>query len=190
MYNKVTSPLRRFSDLLVHWQIEAALLEEKKRGASLVGNTGDSFLPFSRARLDRLLPMQRLREGQARLLSRGAGADQWILQALVRAWRFGEAPLPPTFRLRVAHVAGRKSILGRLDWFDRPAFLRADAMNDVCKMADVRLGDVFEVRLRDVNVYANTVAVEAVKLLERAAAARVVAPPVADDLSAPGVEAT
>ncbi|KAI0125887.1 hypothetical protein BJ170DRAFT_725547 [Xylariales sp. AK1849] len=167
MYTKATSPLRRFSDLIVHWQIEATLLEEKKRGKSLVGNKDDSFLPFSKKRLDRMLPMLRVREKQARLLANGSGADQWILQALVRAWKFGEAKLPSTFQLTVAHIAGRRSILGRLNWFDRPAFLRPESLNDVAKMTEVRLGDVFEVRLQDVNVYSNTILVEAVRLLDQ-----------------------
>ncbi|KAK8020498.1 hypothetical protein PG990_005636 [Apiospora arundinis] len=168
MYTKATSPLRRYSDLIVHWQIEAAILEEMKRGESLVGNTDDSFLPFDRQKLDRMLPILRVREKQIRALNNGPGADQWVLQALVRAWKFGEAPLPETFKFKVAHVAGKRSIVGRLDWLHRPAMLRPDAMNGVAKMADVRLGDVFKVKLKDVNVPANQILVEAVELLERA----------------------
>ncbi|XXG94618.1 protein phosphatase regulator [Hypoxylon texense] len=168
MYTKATSPLRRFSDLIVHWQIQAALAEEHRRGASLVGNKDDdSFLPFRREQLDRMLPMIRVREKQARGLTRGDGGDQWILQALVRAWRFGEAPIPETFRFQVVHLHGRRSVLGRLDWFERAALLRAEALNDVLRMADVRVGDVYEVRLKNVNVHANQVFVEAVRVLEK-----------------------
>ncbi|KAK7952177.1 mitochondrial cyt-4 [Apiospora aurea] len=167
MYTKATSPLRRFSDLIVHWQIEAAILEEMKRGKSLVGNKDDSFLPFDRKKLDRMLPMLRVREKQIRALNNGQGAEQWVLQALVRAWKFKEAPLPETFKFTVAHVAGRRSIVGRLDWFHRPAMLRPDAMNDVSKVADVRLGDVFKVKIKDINVPANQILVEAIELLER-----------------------
>ncbi|KAI1082826.1 RNB-domain-containing protein [Whalleya microplaca] len=176
MYTKATSPLRRYSDLIVHWQIEAALLEEERRGSSLVGNTYDSFLPFTRERLDRMLPMLRLREKQASSLSNQDGNEQWILQALVRAWRFGEAELPETFRFTVVHVAGRQHILGRLNWFEQPALLRADALNDLAKMADVCYGDVFEVKLKDVNVHSKQILVEAVGMLEKAESGR---PPVA-----------
>ncbi|KAI1385106.1 RNB-domain-containing protein [Hypoxylon trugodes] len=169
MYTKATSPLRRFSDLIVHWQIEAALLEERRRGTSLIGNKDDdaSFLPFSRERLDRMLPMIRVREKQARALASGDGGDQWILQALVRAWRFGEAQLPETFRFSVVHVHGRRSIQGRLDWFERSARLRPDALNDVLKMADARVGDVYEVKLQDVNVHANQILVEVLRVIEK-----------------------
>ncbi|KAI1804041.1 RNB-domain-containing protein [Daldinia bambusicola] len=168
MYTKATSPLRRFSDLIVHWQIEAAILKEHTTKKSLVGNKKDSFLPFSRERLDRMLPMIRLREKQARSLIRGDGGDQWILQALVRAWRFGEAKIPDTFRFTVLHVNGRRSIQGRLDWFERSAILRADTLNDVIRMMDVRVGDVYEVKLHNVNVHANHIFVEALGILERA----------------------
>lgn len=167
MYTKATSPLRRFSDLLVHWQIEAALLEEQRTGKSLVGSKDDSYLPFTRDRLDRMLPMLRLRERQAKMLGNGSGADQWILQALVRAWKFGEAELPKTFRFTVGYVAGRKSVMGKLDWFDRSAHLRPDALNDIAKISEIRLNDVFEVKLKDVNVHANLISVEALKLVER-----------------------
>ncbi|KAI1382147.1 RNB-domain-containing protein [Hypoxylon crocopeplum] len=167
MYTKATSPLRRFSDLIVHWQIEAAIVEQCRREKSLIGNKDDSFLPFSRAQLDRLLPMIRVREKQARALSGGDGGDQWILQALVRAWRFGEAQVPDTFRFTVTHVQGRRAAVGRLNWFERPATLRSEALNDALKMADVRVGDVYEVSLKNVNVHANQVLVEVLGILEK-----------------------
>ncbi|KAI0842046.1 RNB-domain-containing protein [Hypoxylon sp. FL0890] len=176
MYTKATSPLRRFSDLIVHWQIEAALIEERRRGASLVGNKDDGFLPFSREQLDRMLPMIRVREKQARALSSGDGGDQWILQALVRAWRFGEADIPETFRFHVVHIQGKRSVLGRLNWFERPALLRAEALNDVLRMADIRVGDVYEVKLKNVNVHANQIFVEVLKILEKSGENLVIAP--------------
>jgi hypothetical protein len=174
MYTKATSPLRRFGDLIVHWQIEAALLEENRLGRSLVKSKSSkkkedehSFLPFTCNRLDRMLPMLRLREKQARALTNVDGADQWILQALVRAWRFKEAPLPETFKMTVVH-SRRTRTMGRLDWFDRPAILRHDALNNALKGADVRIGDVIEVRLTDVNTHSKQIFVEAVRLLESA----------------------
>ncbi|KAI1143549.1 RNB-domain-containing protein [Hypoxylon sp. FL0543] len=176
MYTKATSPLRRFSDLIVHWQIEAALVEERRRGASLVGNKDDSFLPFSREQLDRMLPMIRVREKQARALISGDGGDQWILQALVRAWQFGEAEIPETFRFHVVHVHGKRSALGRLDWFERPAILRSENMNNVLRMADIRVGDVYEVKLKNVNVHANQILVEALRVLEKKREDLVIAP--------------
>ncbi|KAI1356318.1 hypothetical protein F5Y01DRAFT_267029 [Xylaria sp. FL0043] len=174
MYTKATSPLRRFGDLIVHWQIEAALLEEKRLKRKLLGKSshkknGDdlSFLPFSRERLDRMLPMLRLREKQARALTNVEGADQWILQAMVRAWRFKDGSLPDTFKLTISHLA-RSNFTGQLDWFERRAVLKYDALNNVALNADVRIGDVFEVRLTDINVHSRQIFVEALRLLEKA----------------------
>ncbi|KAI1430009.1 hypothetical protein F5Y12DRAFT_724244 [Xylaria sp. FL1777] len=173
MYTKATSPLRRFGDLIVHWQIEAALLEEKRLKRKLVGSNDHnkksddlSFLPFSRDRLDRMLPMLQLREKQARTLTNVEGGDQWILQALVRAWRFKESPLPDTFKLTVFHLT-RSRVLGRLDWFERQAILKHDALNEI-RAAEVCVGDVIEVRLTDVNVHSREIYVEALQILKKA----------------------
>ncbi|KAI1739360.1 hypothetical protein F4680DRAFT_144616 [Xylaria scruposa] len=168
MYTKATSPLRRFGDLIVHWQVEAALLEERRLKRKLKKKGDDlSFLPFSRDRLDRMLPMIRLREKQARALTNADGADQWILQAMVRAWRFKEGSLPETFKLTVGHLT-RSSIMGRLDWFERQATLKLEDLNDVIKSADTHLGDVIEVRLLDINVHSKQIFVEALRVLEKA----------------------
>ncbi|KAI0135482.1 RNB-domain-containing protein [Daldinia grandis] len=177
MYTKATSPLRRFSDLIVHWQIEAALLKEHTSGTSLIGNKHDhSFLPFKREQLDRMLPMIRVREKQARALIRGDGGDQWILQALVRAWRFGEAKIPKTFQFTVLHLNGQRSAQGRLNWFERTALLRAETVNNVIRMAEVRVGDVYEVKLHNVNVHMNKIFVEAVKVLKRVDEGEIIVP--------------
>ncbi len=169
MYTKATSPLRRYGDLLVHWQIEAALLEEARRGTSLVGNSDDGFLPFKRAELDRhVLPQLRVRERHARLLDNLDGTAEWVLQALVRAWRYGENAdaLPKTFRFTVGDVVARRSLLGRIDWFDRPATIEAGGLNGVALLREVRAGDVFEVELSDVNVYLRQIIVKALRKIE------------------------
>ncbi|KAI1368705.1 hypothetical protein F5Y08DRAFT_294554 [Xylaria arbuscula] len=173
MYTKATSPLRRFGDLIVHWQIERALLEERKLKRKLIGpNHGEhkaddlSFLPFSRDRLDRMLPMLRLREKQARTLTNIDGTDQWILQAMARAWQFKDGLLPDTFKLTVQHVA-RSSIIGPIDWFERKATLKYSALNNVIASKHVRIGDVIEVRLTDINVYSRQIHVEALRVIEK-----------------------
>ncbi|KAI0974272.1 hypothetical protein F4678DRAFT_422028 [Xylaria arbuscula] len=174
MYTKATSPLRRFGDLIVHWQIEAALLEEERLERKLVGSNGRkekgddlSFLPFSREKLNRMLPMLRLRERQARALTNIDGADQWILQAMVRAWHFKDGFIPDTFKLTINHLS-KSRVSGQLDWFDRPAILKHDALNNVLMGAEVRIGDVIEVRLTDINVHSRQIFVEAIRVLEKA----------------------
>ncbi len=192
LYTKVTSPLRRFGDLLVHWQIEAALLEEHRRGESLVvrkfpgsadgtalstenarsrtpeqNQESLSFLPFSAKELnEKTLPHLRIHERLARRRDNVQGNSQWILQALVRAWRFGQGSpkLPETFRFTVFEAVGKHFARGQLDWFERRATVDLEDLNGVTKMADVKRGDVFKVELVDVNVHMDQVSV---RLLEK-----------------------
>ncbi|KAL1880186.1 hypothetical protein VTK73DRAFT_6217 [Phialemonium thermophilum] len=182
MYTKATSPLRRYVDLLVHWQIEAALLEERVRGGrgSLIGNTDDSFLPFNRVQLEQeVFPLLRLRERHANLLDRSHGPAEWILQALVRAWRFGEpvaegsSVLPEIFRFTVTDVIEKRAVKGRLDWFERAALMESSGLEGAIDggvpllMKDINVGDVFEVVLSDVNVYKKRIMVKALRRVER-----------------------
>ncbi|KAK3906866.1 hypothetical protein C8A05DRAFT_40413 [Staphylotrichum tortipilum] len=188
LYTKVTSPLRRYSDLLVHWQIEAALLEEHRRGKSLVvrkfpasaddvaspaAPTGEatqnslSFLPFSEKQLnEKTLPHLRVYERLARRRDNIQGNSQWILQALVRAWRFGEGSptLPETFRFTVFEVVPKNLARGQIDWFERRVTVDLEDLNGVTKLADMKRGDVFKVELVNVNVYTDQVNV---RLLEK-----------------------
>ncbi|KAI1431457.1 mitochondrial protein cyt-4 [Xylaria sp. CBS 124048] len=173
MYTKATSPLRRYSDLIVHWQIEATLLEEARRGSEIVieqkpkGDHAYAFLPFSRDRLDRMLPILHLREKQARLLGNADGSEHWILQALLRAWKFKEASLPETFTMIVEQRA-RARVFGRINWFDRSVILDPSQLNDIILSKDLRIGDVLEVKLTDVNVYTRQVFVGLLRILKRA----------------------
>ena len=190
LYTKVTSPLRRYLDLLVHWQIEAALLEEHRLGKSLAvrkspgyadatatseqspssrkaTSANKSFLPFTKQQLeDNVLPRLRIRERHGRLLDNYDGNGQWILQALVRAWHFGENAdmVPRTFLFTTSDVVGKRVIKGRLDWFDRPASVELEHLNGVIRIGDVKPGDVFRVELANVNVHTNKIDV---KLLEK-----------------------
>ena len=188
MYTKATSPLRRYCDLLVHWQIEGALLEEHRRGQSLAPkrhkgsalgdkdgarashsekqSAGLAFLPFSNNDLEeRVLPILRVREQYAKLLDKIEGPDEWMLQALVRAWRFGQASqkLPKTFRYTVSDVVPKMLVKGTIDWFDCFAIMDPEDLNGVARLPEIKIGDVFMVELADINVYARKVMVRAIE---------------------------
>lgn len=185
-YTKATSPLRRYADLLVHWQIEGALLAEMMESdARPDGETAPppKGPPFSRSQMERdILPLLRVRERALRALDSRAGPDQWMLQALVRAWTgeppaadTGNASSPPDLdrlRLTVTRVDARRGLVyGRLDWFERSALMEVAGLNpagpvmpDVPHLLldDVHPGQVYPVALAHVDVHANRVLVRRV----------------------------
>ncbi|KHN94169.1 Mitochondrial protein cyt-4 [Metarhizium album ARSEF 1941] len=163
MYAKATSPLRRFSDLLVHWQIHAALAYERKvqRRIDATSDALDDILPFSTASLRTTLPLLFMRERMAKTVSRGT--VDWILIALVRAWRF-EDKAPRTLRFTVSS-RGRQGLLGRLDMFDLSAAMDVAGLNGCRLVRDIHAGDEFEVELVDVNVHSRQILVKALRCL-------------------------
>ncbi|KAL5611526.1 hypothetical protein BROUX41_000881 [Berkeleyomyces rouxiae] len=162
MYAKATSPLRRYADLLLHWQIHSVLAQER--------DAQDSETPlkpaFSAPVLERKLQAIRNRERIARRLEGVSGSRQWILQALARAWKFGQAELPATFRFTVEEVMARSAI-GSLNWFDQRAVATVESFDDVPeRLINLQKGDVFEVELSDVNVHGKRITVKILKKLE------------------------
>lgn len=169
MYTKVTSPLRRYSDLISHWQIENALAQEMDKGKVV-----EQKLPFSRKELDQeILPWMRVRQTSIqRMMSRG-GWKGYGTQALVRAWKYpvpGQSVLPETFTLRVLRVeqdvsaaqGRRKLIRGELDWFNMKVWVVAEGLGKLgLSVKDLRKGDVLEVKLTDINAHLGDVYVEA-----------------------------
>ncbi|KAK7714205.1 3'-5' RNA exonuclease complex component [Diaporthe eres] len=161
-YAKVTSPLRRYSDLVAHWQIEHALLRGEERGSK----EAVQKLPFSERKLDmEVFPWMVLRQRIIRRLDSVDGNDAYMHQALFRAWKYPsehDSRLPDTFRF-TARRAGAGFISGWLDWFGLDVRMVPDGLGRLgVTLSDIRMGDVFEVKLKDVNVHMGEVLVEAV----------------------------
>ncbi|KAG8164596.1 hypothetical protein KVR01_004871 [Diaporthe batatas] len=173
-YAKVTSPLRRYSDLVAHWQIEAALLQEGREGEEETSNDKAAAaaaqqqqkLPFDDKKLtSEVLPWMMLRQRIIRRLGNVDGNDAYLHQALFRAWKYPsehDSKLPGTFRFTVWKSA-QGWITGELDWFGLRARMVPDGLESMgVKTADLKRGDAFEVKLQDVNVHLGEVLVEAV----------------------------
>lgn len=95
-YSKVTSPLRRYGDMILHWQIEAALRHEASTGESLIVSKRGAgkrkrevALPFSKAALESIMLGLQPRE---QIVSRSQSyADTfWCTMLLFRKHNFGE----------------------------------------------------------------------------------------------------
>lgn len=163
MYAKATSPLRRFSDLILHWQVHAALAHERevKRQIDASVDDLDQILPFTSETIDNTLSLLHMREKMARVLS--YGVKEWILIAVLRDWKFENRP-PRKLRFTV-DSAWSKGLMGRIDLFDLDALLTIPDLNSLALMKDIKVGDAFEVEITNMNVHQKEIFVKAVKYL-------------------------
>lgn len=159
---KCTSPLRRLTDLLVHWQIEATILEEARLGHSLVGNTREDFLPFSKDMLDNFIPSLDTRERMA-TAGMSDGQRAWLCHFLVRAWKFKEVKLPATFEFLVKKVRSDGIVNGIITDIPTQAHMPVPHWID---LRGINEGDRFKVELLDVCVYKRSITVNALERLD------------------------
>ncbi|KAK5016758.1 3'-5' RNA exonuclease complex component, partial [Cryomyces antarcticus] len=166
-YSKVTSPLRRYGDIIMHWQIEAALREEALTGESLVNSTREDYLPFSRIEVDKIINRLQPRE---RLISRASRNAEtfWLAQLLFRAYYFKEAALPESFKVLVYSTpVGRFHFVGTIlkEYSIDVDMTRPDLLGFT---EEARVGDTWEVKIDHISAYVRRVLVTPLRLIERA----------------------
>nr|POE92334.1 mitochondrial protein cyt-4 [Quercus suber] len=175
-YGKVTSPLRRYGDMILHWQIEAALREEARCGHSIKTqdpNALRKFLPFSAGVLANIHIGLQPREMLIQKAKLGAQLH-WATLLFMRAFHFNEITLPlekPGYTRVYLHATN--SFL-KSNWLSAPATsieLNAPvnilSTLDGVKQGPFRQGDIWEVKWKEVNVWQRTIIAEPVRLLER-----------------------
>ncbi|KAF4929770.1 Mitochondrial protein cyt-4 [Colletotrichum viniferum] len=171
-YAKSSSPLRRYADLVVHWQIHAALARERATQTSLAGTdcAEADFLPWRRSTLAPALPMLQAQQRQIKQVDNKDGPTQWIAQALLRAWRFGEAPLPATFTFVVDGLYAF-GLRGRLaSFYNLSASIDLAQLSGFAKMAEIKVDDLIEVEIKDINVVTTQISVQPLRRLASAPA--------------------
>ncbi|OQU99259.1 RNB domain-containing protein [Cladophialophora immunda] len=99
-----SNPLRRYPDLMAHWQVDAYLRAEAS-GAIQPGDPGDELqLPISKEMVDKFILEHSPKMYEwAREISRNE-RKHWITQALFRAFHFREADLPEVWDVNVTSV--------------------------------------------------------------------------------------
>jgi len=106
-YLRFTSPLRRFTDLLSHWQVDAYLKAEAQ-GLIRSGAKADGVdLPFTRAMVDEYIAKNAHVITQGDRLMRES-IVHWTMQALFRAFHFKEAELPEIWDFKVENTVSSK----------------------------------------------------------------------------------
>ena len=161
-YIKSTSPLRRFSDLMTHYQIEAVL-------------RGESQFAYPETSVEKYIQHMRFRKSR---IDRCASSSTqfWACQLLFRAFYFDEYPLPAEF-ICILHHRYSETILAAMG-FDLGKMNNAfsgvmTALGVKCQVLvpDALLGvDVFSVvraRIRSVDMARLLVVLEATELVSR-----------------------
>ncbi|KAF2662044.1 RNB-domain-containing protein [Lophiostoma macrostomum CBS 122681] len=164
-YVKVTSPLRRFGDMIAHWQIEAALRYEAATGQKF-SDSNSKDLAFSQRQMQEALTSMYPREQLIRRSSRWAELF-WTTLAFSRAYYYKEAKLPDTFQVTVHYVppGGPMGTLRTIGYLKDYA-VQVD-VEPCFNGEELKLGDVWECKINHINGYVKTISVQATKLLSR-----------------------
>ncbi|OCL14755.1 RNB-domain-containing protein [Glonium stellatum] len=148
-YAKVTSPLRRYGDMVTHWQIESVLREEAKTGRSLVGSRESGSLAFHKQEIAKLMTTL---IPQERIISRAKynSLRFWNSLFYLRAHSFGEYPLPETFKVIVTKVRSKIShSCISTEWSVEFNMVFPETQG----LPAAKVGDCWEARLARIDVY-------------------------------------
>ena len=167
-YVKATSPLRRYSDLLTHWQIEAAIRHKKHIEQCRLRTDDHSYLPFSHQSVEVASKQLMGRAGQLQIIKNGS-IQHWFTMAFFRAFYYNEASLPKTFKVRIdtldspVHLA-RGTLL---DW-GRSVCLRHDT-SVTTHCGGYQIDDIWDVRINKILLYWKVIIMEPIQLISRSA---------------------
>lgn len=100
-YLRITSPIRRFTDTLAHWQADAYLRAEAKGLVQPGADATKLGLPYSKGAVDEYISTdaEKLRSLPYKVMR--SPKINWALRALFRAFHFKEAELPGVWDLKV-----------------------------------------------------------------------------------------
>lgn len=159
-YTKITSPLRRYLDLLSLWQIDAALREEARTGRSLVGQEDTSYLPLTRQSTKQVL---RLQDTRMKRSSKYASGHQkhWVTLCLARAHYLKEAELPDPMTALVSKV-GMGRHLARIEQLECSCLVAEGMGEDGNEPGD---GEIWEVKIDSISPYERKIIVKAIRRL-------------------------
>ncbi|KAL4878319.1 hypothetical protein BJY04DRAFT_229867 [Aspergillus karnatakaensis] len=111
-YIKSTSPLRRYTDVIAHHQIEAAIRFEHELGRRIDASTEDaSALPFSHEQVDNFITQSLWKRNRLRSCEQ-ASKQFWACMLLFRAFYFSEAELPETFECLIHRPLSQTALAG------------------------------------------------------------------------------
>ena len=165
-YVKATSPLRRYGDLMAHWQMEAALRDERRREVTVQEDSGLSSLPFSTDEVESSCKKLMARGGQILRIERNA-IGFWSTWAIARAFYFKQAELPETFQIKIYSAINAANIArGLVVGWDRRALL-PDKPSLTMPHGGLQVDDVWEAKITKIMLYRKEITFEPVRLISK-----------------------
>ena len=165
-YVKATSPLRRYSDLLTHWQIEAAIRHERSVQGLCLETKDRSYLPFSYESIEVISKQLIGRAGQIQIVRNGS-VQHWFTLAFFRAFYFNEAALPNVFKVKITDLGSpaRNARGTLLDW-GKSVFMQNN-LNVTSPKGGYQIDDTWEVKIHEISVYWKHISMEPLRLISR-----------------------
>ena len=161
-YVRVTSPLRRWADLVTHWQIEAAIRKEATHsGIHLYDADANDYLPFSKAHIEDHLPSLADRTTMINSVQR-TSVKHWTMQLFHRAFYFQEAPLPPKFTFTVFRLYPEP-----MGFMEELRVSCKVAECEALRNGEVNVGDTWECKIKSIECYMEGLSVELIRPIEK-----------------------
>ncbi|KAI4735223.1 RNB-domain-containing protein [Aureobasidium sp. EXF-12298] len=165
-YSKATSPLRRYGDMLLHWQIEAALREEAKAGGQLnFEGKNQQLLPFSNGALSLIAKGLQPRESMIRRATTYA-EEHWQASVFFRAHHYNECELPATMNayihMQPATQRGEFSVI--IKEFSMVGTL---SLPERFGLGEAKAGDTWECEIEEIDVFGRKILFKPLRLVNR-----------------------
>lgn len=156
-YAKVTSPLRRFYDLLSHWQIDAALRQE-----AADEGVPNRALPFARRALDKLIRLIEARSVRAMRYIK-THQQHWNMHCIARAHLLKEATMPEKLTALIGYIGGRgQRHQGRIQELELSCdFSSIDGVDGNTCQAN----EIWEVVIEEIRIYGRKTVVKPIRRL-------------------------
>lgn len=171
-YVKTTSPLRRYVDMLAHYQIEAALRFERTHNRRFDGSNPEdqAALPFSKAAVEEYIARSKWKANTLKEISRSS-RQFWACLLLFRAFYFGEGDLPDTFRVLLQKPYSHTSLISS-EFKDGYMGVLSDLgvkcqVNVPKGFGEVDVLSLVEAEITEVNMARMMVIVEPVRLIKK-----------------------
>ena len=161
-YLKVTSPLRRWTDIVAHWQIEAVLREEAKLGQEAVlRSEPDNYLPFTMTQIK-----DDTRRVNERLVLLGSARSvtelHWMMHLFFRAFYYQEAPLPDAITFTIFRLYP-----DTLGWATELGTFCEIVPSEATSNIGLRVGDKWECKLHSVDCSVEGIRLQPLRLIEK-----------------------